>query len=55
MRNLSVIEVQLDEMRNFIRRKCAEGSTPAGENPETGEDGRQWVWISFVAEFRLSC
>jgi len=53
MRDLSVTEIQLDEMWNFIKRKCAEGSTPEGESPETSEDGRQWIWISFAAEFRL--
>jgi IS1 family transposase/transposase-like protein len=53
MRDLSVTEIQLDEMWNFIKRKCTEESTPEGESPETSEDGRQWIWISFAAEFRL--
>jgi len=53
MRELFVTEIQLDEMWNFIKRKCAEDSTPTGESPETCEDGRQWIWISFAAEFRL--
>jgi len=53
MRELSVTEIQLDEMWNFIKRKCAEASTPEGESPETSEDGRQWIWISSAAEFRL--
>ena len=53
MRNLSVTEIQLDEMWNFIKRKCAEDSTPTGESLESSEDGRQWIWISFAAEFRL--
>jgi hypothetical protein len=45
--------IQLDEMWNFMKRKCAEDSAPEGESPETSEDGRQWIRISFVAEFRL--
>lgn len=53
MRDVSVTEIQLDEMWNFIKRKCAEDSTPAGESPESSEDGRQWIRISFAAEFRL--
>lgn len=53
MHDLAVTEIQLDEMWNFIRRKCSEDSMPGGESPETSEDGRQWVWISFAAEFRL--
>jgi len=53
MRELSVTEIQLDEMWNFIKRKYAEDSTPEGESPENSEDGRQWIWISFAAEFRL--
>jgi IS1 family transposase len=53
MRDVSVTEIQLDEMWNFIKRKRGEDSTPEGESPETSEDGRQWIWISFAAEFRL--
>ncbi|XCN74336.1 MAG: hypothetical protein Q3M24_06210 [Candidatus Electrothrix aestuarii] len=53
MRNLPVTEIQLDEMWNFIKRKCAEDCMAGGESPESSEDGRQWIWISFAAEFRL--
>ena len=53
MRELSVTEIQLDEMWNFIKRKYAEDSTPEGESPESSDDGRQWIWISFAAECRL--
>ncbi|MCP4486601.1 MAG: hypothetical protein GY820_04670 [Gammaproteobacteria bacterium] len=53
MRELSVTEIQLDEMWNFIKRKCAEDGTPKGESSETSEDGRQWIWISLAAECRL--
>jgi IS1 family transposase len=53
MHDLPVTEIQLDEIWNFIKRKCTEESTPGGEIPEFCEDGRQWIWISFAAEFRL--
>lgn len=53
MRELPVTQIQLDEMWNFIKRKCAEESTIEGESLENSEDGRQWIWISFAAEFRL--
>jgi IS1 family transposase len=53
LRNLPVTQVQLDEMWNFIARKHARETNEAGESLPTGEDGRQWVWISFAPEFRL--
>lgn len=53
LRDLSVTEVQLDEMWSFIRRKHAQQAETDGESPELSEDGRQWVWISFAPEFRL--
>jgi len=53
LRNLPVTQVQLDEMWNFIARKHACETDEAGESLPAGEDGRQWVWISFAPEFRL--
>ena len=53
LRHLPVTEVQLDEMWNFIARKHACEADPAGESVPEGEDGRQWIWISFAPEFRL--
>ena len=46
-------QVQLDEMWSFIARKHAGETDTAGESLPDGEDGRQWVWISFAPEFRL--
>ena len=53
LRDLPVTQVQLDEMWNFIARKHARETDTAGESLPDGEDGRQWVWISFAPEFRL--
>lgn len=53
LRELPVTQVQLDEMWSFIRRKHAQRAGPDGESTDLGEDGRQWVWISFAPEFRL--
>jgi IS1 family transposase/transposase-like protein len=53
LRDLPVIQVQLDEMWSFIRRKHAQQAAPDGESPEGSADGRQWVWISFAPEVRL--
>jgi len=53
LRALPVTQVQLDEMWNFIERKHARETDTAGESLPDGEDGRQWVWISFAPEFRL--
>jgi IS1 family transposase len=53
LRALPVTQVQLDEMWNFIARKHAGETDPAGESVPDAEDGRQWVWISFAPEFRL--
>src|SRR5215510_7741555 len=53
LRHLPVTHVQLDEMWNFIARKHACETDTAGESLPDGEDGRQWVWISFAPEFRL--
>jgi IS1 family transposase/transposase-like protein len=53
LRDLPVTQVQRDEMWNFIARKHARGTDAAGESLPDGEDGRQWVWISFAPELRL--
>jgi len=53
LRELPVTQVQLDEMWNFVERKHARGTDEAGESLPDGEDGRQWVWVSFAPEFRL--
>ena len=53
LRDLPVTQVQLDEMWNFIARKHACETDAAGESLPNGEDGRQWVWVSFAPEFRL--
>ncbi|HEY5866170.1 MAG TPA: hypothetical protein VI542_11615 [Candidatus Tectomicrobia bacterium] len=53
LRTLPVTQVQLDEMWNFIARKHAHETDEAGESGPDGEDGRQWIWVSFAPEFRL--
>lgn len=53
LRALPVTQVQLDEMWNFIERKHACETDTAGESLPDGEDGRQWVWVSFAPECRL--
>ncbi len=53
LRHLPVSQVQLDEMWSFIARKHAGETDTAGESLPDGEEGRQWVWISFAPEFRL--
>src|SRR4029434_1758799 len=50
---LPVTQVQLDEMWNFVARKHARETDEAGESGPDGEDGRQWIWVSFAPEFRL--
>src|SRR5712691_417024 len=53
LQHLPVTQVQLDEMWNFIERKHARETDEAGESLPDGEDGRQWVWVSFAPAFRL--
>jgi IS1 family transposase len=53
LRHLPVTQVQLDEMWTFIGRKHARETDEAGESLPDGEEGRQWVWVSFAPEFRL--
>src|ERR1043166_2524217 len=54
LRALPVTQGQLDEMWNCIGRKHACETDPAGESLPDADDGRQWGWISFAPEFRLS-
>ena len=53
LRHLPVTQVQLDEMWSFRARKHARETDEAGESVPGGEEGRQWVWVSFAPEFRL--
>jgi len=53
LQHLPVTQVQLDEMWNFIARKHARETDEAGESLPDGQDGRQWIWVSFAPEFRL--
>ena len=53
LRHLPVTQVQLDEMWSFIARKHARETDEAGESLPEGQDGRQWIWVSFAPEFRL--
>jgi IS1 family transposase/transposase-like protein len=53
LHNLPVTQVQLDELWNCIERQHAREPDKTGDSLPDGEDGRQWVWISFAPEFRL--
>jgi transposase-like protein len=53
LREVSVTQVQLDEMWSFIARKHATQATEDGESTDASSDGRQWVGVSFAPEFRL--
>jgi len=53
LNDLSVTEVQLDEMWSFVKRKISKQADDSMESPEGAEDGRQWVWISYAPEYRL--
>jgi len=53
LRDVRVTHVQLDEMWNFIGRKCSAASDQEGESLPESEDGRQWVWLSFASDYRL--
>ena len=49
LKELSVTEVQLDEMWNFVKRKVSEQE----ESPHNAEDGRQWIWVRYAPQYRL--
>jgi IS1 family transposase/transposase-like protein len=53
MKELSVTQVQLDEMWSFIRRKHSQEIDDDGEGLAESEDGRQWIWLSYAPECRL--
>jgi IS1 family transposase/transposase-like protein len=53
LREVTVTQVQLDEMWNFIRRKSSVEATDEVESPAVAEDGRQWIWLAFAPEYRL--
>ncbi len=48
LRNITVTQVQLDEMWNFIGRKHSKECDEDGESRPDSEDGRQWLWVSFA-------
>jgi len=51
--DLSVTEVQLDEMWSFVKRKVSVQADGDPESPQDAEDGRQWVWLSYAPQYRL--
>lgn len=53
LREVTVTQVQLDELWSFIRRKASAEAQQEVESPATAADGRQWVWLSFAPEYRL--
>ncbi len=53
MKELSVTEVQLDEMWSYVLRKKSLLSGSDIESPQGAEDGRQWVWIGYAPATRL--
>lgn len=55
LRDVSVTEVQLDEMWSFVKRKVNENKEEdiTDENKRESEEGKQWIWVSYAPEFRL--
>ena len=53
LREVRVTHVQLDEMWNFIARKCSHRAAANGESLPESEDGRQWIGLSYAPESRL--
>jgi IS1 family transposase/transposase-like protein len=53
MKELSVTEVQLDEMWSYVLRKKSLLSVSDIESPDGAEDGRQWIWIGYAPVSRL--
>lgn len=53
LRDLPVTHVQLDEMWNFIARKHSKEAGEDKESPQTSQDGRQWIWVSYAPQFCL--
>jgi len=55
LKDISVTEVQLDEMWSFVKRKVngnEEKEIVEGKKCEA-EEGKQWIWVSYAPEFRL--
>ncbi len=55
LKDISVTEVQLDEMWSFVKRKVSKNKKEEVEEEEKfeAEDGKQWIWVSYAPEFRL--
>lgn len=53
LRDLPVPQVQRDEMWHCVTRQHARETDAAGESGPDGEEGRQWIWVSFAPELRL--
>jgi transposase-like protein len=53
LREVRATQIQLDEMWNFIARKCSQGSDSRGESLAESDDGRQWIGLSYAPECRL--
>jgi IS1 family transposase/transposase-like protein len=53
LREVRATQIQLDEMWNFIARKCSQGSDSRGESLAESDGGRQWIWLSYAPEYRL--
>ena len=46
LREVHVTPIQLDELWNFIARKCSHASDTQGESLAESDDGRQWSGLS---------
>ncbi len=55
LKDISVTEVQLDEMWSFVKRKVSKNKKEEVEEEEKfeAEDGKQWIQVSYAPEFRL--
>lgn len=53
LKDISVSQIQLDEMWSFVKRKISNKADDDTESPQEAEDGRQWIWVSYAPEFRL--
>jgi len=53
LKDITVTEVQLDEMWSFVKRKVSKNKNEDVEETYETEDGKQWIWVSYAPEFRL--
>ena len=55
LKDISVTEIQSDEMWSFVKRKVSENKQEEMEEENKFEavDGKQWVQVSYAPEFRL--